>query len=38
MRPRLTSDALLLGGLLVVTLVIAIFAVRSSGKRGEESE
>ena len=34
MRPRLTADALLLAGLLVVTLVIALFAVRSSGRNG----
>jgi uncharacterized protein DUF4350 len=37
-RPRLTSDALLLGGLLVVTLIVAMFGVRSSGRREEESE
>jgi hypothetical protein len=37
-RPRLTSDALLLAGLMVVTLVVAVFGVRSSGKREDEAE
>lgn len=38
MRSRLTPDALLLGALLVVTLGIAIFAVRSGRNREEEEE
>ncbi len=38
MRSRLTADAFLVGALLIVTLGIALFAVRSSHDRQEEDE